>query len=78
MHPNIVSYLHSFTTQESHCLVLEHVDGGELFELVNNDAAYARVDEPAVRRMWGELCRAVGWMHGVNLVHRDIKLESEI
>lgn len=26
--------------------------------------------------MWGELARAVGWMHGVGLVHRDIKLES--
>lgn len=32
--------------------------------------------EPAIRRMWGELARAVGWMHGVGLVHRDIKLES--
>lgn len=29
-----------------------------------------------VRRIWGELCKAVGWMHGVGLVHRDIKLES--
>ncbi|KAF8188331.1 kinase-like domain-containing protein, partial [Pholiota molesta] len=28
------------------------------------------------RRIWIELCKAVGWMHGVGLVHRDIKLES--
>ena len=34
------------------------------------------VDEPLVRRIWGELCRAVAWMHSVGLVHRDIKLES--
>ncbi|KAI5118085.1 hypothetical protein M0805_007735 [Coniferiporia weirii] len=75
-HPSIVAYLHSFTTATHHCLVLEHVAGGELFELVNSDVQYARVTEPAVRRMWGELCRAVGWMHGVSLVHRDIKLEN--
>ncbi|EJF62716.1 Pkinase-domain-containing protein, partial [Dichomitus squalens LYAD-421 SS1] len=28
------------------------------------------------RRIWGELCRAVAWMHSVCLVHRDIKLEN--
>jgi protein-serine/threonine kinase len=32
---------------------------------------------PLLRRMWGELCRAVGWLHGVCIVHRDIKLESK-
>ncbi|KAG9075776.1 hypothetical protein FS749_012514 [Ceratobasidium sp. UAMH 11750] len=32
--------------------------------------------EPVLRRLWGELCRAVGWMHSVALVHRDIKLEN--
>jgi serine/threonine protein kinase len=29
-----------------------------------------------MRRIWYELCKAVGWMHGVGLVRRDIKLES--
>ncbi|KAJ3768110.1 kinase-like domain-containing protein, partial [Lentinula raphanica] len=28
------------------------------------------------RRIFAELCKAVGWLHGVGLVHRDIKLES--
>ena len=56
--------------------MLEHIGGGELFTLVNSDEQHARVTQPALRRMWGELCRAVGWMHGVALVHRDIKLES--
>ena len=32
--------------------------------------------EELIRRMWGELALAVGWMHNVALVHRDIKLES--
>ncbi len=49
---------------------------GELFSLVNSNEQYAKVTESAIRRMWGELCRAVGWMHGVGLIHRDIKLES--
>ncbi|PIL30690.1 transporter [Ganoderma sinense ZZ0214-1] len=75
-HPSIVSYLHSFSTPTHHCLVLEHVGGGELLDLVDNPDSHARLDEPLVRRIWGELCRAVAWMHSVGLVHRDIKLEN--
>ncbi|KAI8999112.1 kinase-like domain-containing protein [Trametes punicea] len=75
-HPSIVSYLHSFSTPSHHCLVLEHVSGGELLDLVDNPESHARIDEPLVRRIWGELCKAVAWMHSVGLVHRDIKLEN--
>jgi len=75
-HPSIVSYIHSFTTPTHHCLVLEHIDGEELFDLINSDDKYAQMDEPRLRRMWGELCKAVGWLHEVALVHRDIKLEN--
>lgn len=77
-HPSIVSFIHSFTTSTYHCLILEHIDGEELFELINSDEKYARMDEPTLRRMWGELCKAVGWLHEVALVHRDIKLESKL
>ncbi|OCH90676.1 kinase-like protein [Obba rivulosa] len=75
-HPSIVSYLHSFSTASHHCLVLEHVSGGELFDLIDSTESHACLDEPLLRRMFGELCKAVGWMHGVGLVHRDIKLEN--
>jgi serine/threonine protein kinase len=76
-HPNIVSYLHSFTTPAHHCLVLEYIGGGELFDMVNTTDIYAKFTEPFIRRIWGELALAVGWMHNVCLVHRDIKLESK-
>ncbi|KAI0628759.1 kinase-like domain-containing protein, partial [Trametes polyzona] len=75
-HPSIVSYLHSFSTPSHHCLVLEHISGGELLDLIDNQESYARIDESLVRRIWGELCKAVAWMHSVGLVHRDIKLEN--
>ncbi|KAI0373201.1 kinase-like protein, partial [Pilatotrama ljubarskyi] len=75
-HPSIVSYLHSFSTPTHHCLVLEHIAGGELLELVDDPQRHARLTEPLVRRIWGELCKAVAWMHSVGLVHRDIKLEN--
>jgi tRNA (cytidine32/guanosine34-2'-O)-methyltransferase len=89
-HPGIVSYLSSFSTPTHHCLVLERLEGGELFELVSDQANRDRmmlpgkgdgyvddVGEGFVRRLFGELCKAVGWLHEVHAVHRDIKLESE-
>ncbi|KAK7688948.1 hypothetical protein QCA50_007639 [Cerrena zonata] len=75
-HPSIVSYLHSFSTPSHHCLVLERVGGGDLFDLIDSTERHAQLDERLVRRMFGELSKAVGWMHGVGLVHRDIKLEN--
>jgi protein-serine/threonine kinase len=71
-----VSYVASFTTPTHHCLALEYVGGGELFDLINSDETHACLDEPRLRRVFGELCKAVEFMHGVGLVHRDIKLES--
>jgi protein-serine/threonine kinase len=71
-----VSYITSFTTAAHHVLVLEHLGGGELFDLINSDEKHAQLDERLLRRMFGELSKAVGWMHSVGLVHRDIKLES--
>jgi len=84
-HPAIVTFLGSFSTASHHCLVLEQLSGGELFDLINVDENYDRLllpgpedqdGEGIVRRMFGELCRGVGWLHEVGVVHRDIKLES--
>ncbi|EKM56068.1 uncharacterized protein PHACADRAFT_257118 [Phanerochaete carnosa HHB-10118-sp] len=75
-HPSIVSYIHAFSTPAYHVLVLEHILGGELFDLVSTPELHAQLDEPLLRRIFGELCRAVSWMHAVGLVHRDIKLEN--
>ena len=85
-HPNIVGFLQSFSTTTHHCLVLERITGEELFNSLADDANRRRlllpgpgdaVGEGLVRRIFGEIVRAVGWLHEVNIVHRDIKLESE-
>ncbi|WVF65927.1 hypothetical protein IAT40_000665 [Kwoniella sp. CBS 6097] len=44
--------------------------------LEGSDDAWDRDGEGFVRRIFGELTRAVGWLHEVGVVHRDIKLEN--
>ena len=85
-HPNIVAYEASFSIPTHHCLILERLSGGELYEVLIDDALRRQMsrpsqDDPAgegfTRRVFGELVKAVGWLHTVGIVHRDIKLESE-
>ena len=64
----------SFSTPIYTALVLDYCPGGELFDFLGD--WHQQVSEGLARRMFGELCSAVGWMHEVGLVHRDIKLES--
>ncbi|KAG6918591.1 hypothetical protein DXG01_013394 [Tephrocybe rancida] len=75
-HPNITPLLAHLSTPSHHVLVLPFLPGGDLLALVNSDAAWSRLRESVLQRVWVELCSAVGWMHGVGLVHRDIKLEN--
>lgn len=86
VHQGVVGYVAHFSTSSHHCLVLERLEGGELFSLVEVDSNRHRMMRPGpgdpegyglVRRIFGELCRAVSWLHEVEVVHRDIKLESE-
>lgn len=63
------------------CLVLEYVDGGELFDFVQQkgmlDDATGHVDERLVKDLFFQLVTVVQWMHEQNVVHRDLKLESK-
>ncbi|ORY39738.1 kinase-like domain-containing protein [Leucosporidium creatinivorum] len=73
-HPSLVSLSASFSTPIYTVLVLDYAPGGELFDFLAQ--WHTSVEEPLARRIFGELCSAVGWMHSIGLVHRDIKLEN--
>ncbi|KAJ9477860.1 Serine/threonine-protein kinase KIN4 [Pseudozyma hubeiensis] len=75
-HPNLVRFISSFSTPVHHTLVLEQIAGGELFDAIMSHFDQFSQREWLVRVIYTELANAVGWMHHVNLVHRDIKLEN--
>lgn len=76
-HPALPTLHAAFSRASSDILVLEYIGGGELLDLVNSDEAYAKLTEGVLRRIWRELVGVVAWIHERNVVHRDIKLESE-
>ncbi|KAI8882183.1 Pkinase-domain-containing protein [Backusella circina FSU 941] len=80
-HPNIVHLEATMETEHVMCIVLEYVEGGELFDFVQKMHHQLllnkqKVDESLVKKIFLQLLRAVQWLHEHNIVHRDLKLEN--
>lgn len=70
-------------TENHLCIVLEYVQGEELFDFVqrmhidiHREGSHVNIDERLIRRLALELVQVVTWLHDHNIVHRDLKLES--
>ena len=72
-HPNIIKLHDIFENEREICLVMELVDGGELFDyLVDNGPC----SEPDARCIMRQLLQALQYLHSRNIVHRDLKPEN--
>lgn len=72
-HPNIVKVYDSYKTEKSIQLILQYINGGELFSSVKN---ISRFTEDTVRFIMMQLFSTVSYLHGKNLMHRDLKPEN--
>ncbi|CAG8489662.1 13483_t:CDS:2 [Ambispora leptoticha] len=73
-HPNIVRLHDTVDTPTHLCLVMEYVLGGELFDHVCKN--YEQTTETDAKRIFLQLVDVVAYLHGNNIIHRDLKLEN--
>lgn len=72
-HPNIVKIFDVFDSDKTLCLVLELVQGGDLFDYIK----YAgHIEECLAKSRFMDLIEALIYLHRKNIVHRDIKPEN--
>jgi len=71
-HPNIVEYIDAFEYQEQYVIVMEHVPGGNLFDMQRQ----GRMPIERVCQIALDLCDALIRAHRLNIIHRDIKPEN--
>ncbi|KAF7518786.1 hypothetical protein PCG10_010563 [Penicillium crustosum] len=72
-HPNVISLYDVWENRGELYLVLEHVEGGELFDYVSNNGPLP--EEEAVR-LFRQIIAALGYCHRFNICHRDLKPEN--
>ncbi|RKO93704.1 kinase-like domain-containing protein [Blyttiomyces helicus] len=72
-HPFIVALHYAFQGTERLFLVMEYVNGGELYFHVSN---FGRFSEERVRFYGAEILLAVQCLHGKGVIYRDMKLEN--
>ncbi|CAF1049139.1 unnamed protein product [Adineta ricciae] len=72
-HPFITNLICAFTTSDRLCLVMECVNGGELFFHLNREK---RFSEERTRFYVAEIACVIGYLHSRKIIYRDVKLEN--
>ncbi|XP_055900406.1 myosin light chain kinase 3-like isoform X2 [Biomphalaria glabrata] len=73
-HPRLLQLYDAFENRENFCLVMELVNGGELFERVINDDFI--LTEKACVMFMRQICDGVAFMHSQSILHLDMKPEN--
>lgn len=72
-HPHIVRLYDVYETSETLSLVMECMEGGELFDRVTERKIFSEKDAASTTN---QMLLAVNYLHGRGIVHRDLKLEN--
>ena len=72
-HPNIVSARFTFQSDTKLFLVLDYIQGGELFSRLREEEKFS---EKRTKLYAAQLVLAIQYLHSINVVHRDLKPEN--
>ncbi|CAF0803075.1 unnamed protein product [Adineta steineri] len=73
-HPRLLQLYDAFETKGNFCLVMELINGGELFERVIDDDFI--LTERLCELYMMQICEGVSFMHSCNIIHLDMKPEN--
>ncbi|XP_068649519.1 probable serine/threonine protein kinase IRE [Aristolochia californica] len=71
--PFVVRFFYSFTCRENLYLVMEYLNGGDLYSLLRNLGC---LEEERARIYIAEVVLALEYLHSVNVIHRDLKPDN--
>ncbi|CAA2974568.1 probable serine threonine kinase IREH1 [Olea europaea subsp. europaea] len=71
--PFVVRFFYSFTCRENLYLVMEYLNGGDLYSLLRNLGC---LDEDIARVYIAEVVLALEYLHSLRVVHRDLKPDN--
>mmetsp|Transcript_10774 Transcript_10774/g.19478 ORF Transcript_10774/g.19478 Transcript_10774/m.19478 type:complete len:423 (-) Transcript_10774:1084-2352(-) len=72
-HPNIIRTYDIFDSATHMSIVLEYIQGGELFDMI---ASAGRFSEKNASQIMRQMFNGLQYLHQYNIIHRDIKPEN--
>ncbi|KAJ8370143.1 hypothetical protein SKAU_G00101710 [Synaphobranchus kaupii] len=72
-HPNILQLMDTYETRKEYFIIQEIATGGDLFDWILDQGSYTERDAANVIR---QVLEAVAYLHSLNIVHRNLKLEN--
>ncbi|KAK8837596.1 hypothetical protein M9Y10_036127 [Tritrichomonas musculus] len=76
-HPNVVKSDFSFSDALNHYFVLEYCPGGTIRNYLSNSRHF-HLGEPEIRKIIKDVIQGLVYIHGLEIIHHDIKLENLI
>ena len=77
-HPNIVKFVEIKKTKNHYYIIMEYCNGGELCKALEKymDKHDKPFTQEMVQHLMRQIINAFKYIHGKNIIHRDIKLEN--
>ena len=72
-HPNITKILEMFEDEKYFLIIMEYINGGNLFSFVKKRR---KLSEKTAKFLFRQIILGIQYIHQQNIVHRDIKLEN--
>ena len=72
-HPNITKILEMFEDEKYFMIIMEYINGGNLFSFVKKRR---KLSEKTAKFLFRQIIQGIKYIHEQNIVHRDIKLEN--
>jgi calcium-dependent protein kinase len=72
-HPNITKIFEIFADSKKYYIIMEFLEGGELFEAITNIGSFT---ENSACKVMKQILSAVLYLHSNHIVHRDLKPEN--
>ena len=72
-HPNITKILEMFEDEEYILIIMEYINGGNLFSFVKKRR---KLNEKISKFLFKQIILGIKHIHSQNIVHRDVKLEN--